>query len=148
MPITPVFEQPPVNPRGQTGIDWTDTLATLVEHPGEWARVDGPFTKTGNTSARLKSLKAWAAKDEVEVEVVSRQVPGGDRWIYARTVPAKAAAKPAPAPSTAETMPTPIAAPSPIHDDGTHTHQCDTCGDTFRTNTRLRQHQANAHKAS
>jgi hypothetical protein len=141
VPITPVFEQPPVNPRGQTGIDWTDTLAALVEHPGEWARVDGPFTKSGNTSARLKSLKAWAAKDEVEVEVVSRQVLGGDRWLYARTV-AKAAPAPTPAPAAA------VPPPSPIHDDGTHTHQCDTCGDTFRTNTRLRQHQANAHKAS
>lgn len=28
------------------------------------------------------------------------------------------------------------------------THQCDRCGAEFRTNIRLRQHQANAHKAS
>ena len=27
-------------------------------------------------------------------------------------------------------------------------HHCDTCGAEFRTNTRLRQHQANAHRAS
>ena len=86
--------------------------------------------RSSGRSAEVKS----AAKD-------------GQRWLYARTV-AKAAPKPAPTP---EPKPSPVAAvppPSPIHDDGTHAHQCDTCGDAFRTNTRLRQHQANAHKAS
>lgn len=145
MPITPVFEQPPVA-RHSRQLDWTEQLDALVAHPGEWAKVDGPFTNTGSMSARTKSLRSFAEQAEVRVETRTAKV-GAASWLYARTV-AKAAPKPAPAPSTAETMPTPIAAPSPIHDDGTRTHQCDTCGDSFHTNTRLRQHQANAHKAS
>lgn len=142
MPITPVFEQPPVNPRGATGIDWTDTLDALATKPGEWARVDGPWdiTKTGAASGRVKSLRKWGEAAGVEVEVKSA-AKDGQRWLYARTVPK---AKPAPAPAHVAAVPP----PSPIHDDGTHPHQCDTCGDTFRTNTRLRQHQANAHRAS
>lgn len=148
MPITPIFEQPPVNPRGATGIDWSEVIDALTANPGEWARVDGPFdpTKPGTTSARVKSLTKWGTAAGVTLEVKSA-AKDGQRWLYARTV-AKAAPKPAPAPAP---KPSPVAAvppPSPIHDDGTHAHQCDTCGDAFRTNTRLRQHQANAHKAS
>jgi len=153
VPITPVFEQPPVNPRGATGIDWSEVIDALTAQPGEWARVDGPFdpAKTGATSGRVKSLQKWGTTAGVTLEVKSA-AKDGQRWLYARTV-----AKPAPkvdwkaAAEKAEAKKAPVAtvpAPSPIHDDGTHAHQCDTCGDAFRTNLRLRQHQANAHKAS
>lgn len=85
MPITPVFEQPPVNPRGQTGIDWTDTVAALVEQPEQWARVDGPWdiTKRGAESGRVKSLRRWCAAAGVEVQVKSA-AKDGQRWLYAR----------------------------------------------------------------
>ena len=152
MPITPVFEQPPVARFGPQ-LDWTEQVEALKAHPGEWAKVDGPFPDKkggGKSSGRAKSITSFAKRVGVEVEVKTAKTPQG-RWVYARTV-TKAAPKPAPTPTAASTSPTrpvaTIAAPSPIHDDGTHTHQCPDCGDSFRTNTRLRQHQANAHKAS
>lgn len=146
MPITPVFEQPPVNPRGQKGIDWQPTLDALAEKPGEWARVDGPWPidKTGVVSSRLKSLRGWAKKVDLEVEVIST-AKDGQRWIYARTV-TKAAEKAAPTPA-----PKPVAAVPDVTTPRTEfggDHDCPTCDATFRTNIRLRQHQANAHKAS
>ena len=56
--------------------------------------------------------------------------------------------------STAETRPlaaapdpAPAKPPSPAGDFGGDL-ECDDCDAKFRTNTRLRQHQANAHKAS
>lgn len=154
MPITPIPEKPPVK-RARNAIDWTDTIDALQDDPGEWFKVDGPLA-SNKVNSREKSLAKFAEAAEVDIEVTHRNVDGA-HWIYARTVDAKAAPK-AP-PLAAVTAPrqttgaanggnTPASAPSPIHDDGTHPHQCDTCGDTFRTNTRLRQHQANAHKAS
>lgn len=142
MPITPVFEQPPV-PRPRNAIDWTEVIDALVEKPGEWARVDGPFgVSSGSCTGREKSLARFAVAAEVNVEIVHRTIDGA-QWIYARTRPGKPAKVDQPAPK-------PVAA-VPDHAPRTEfggDHDCSTCGATFRTNTRLRQHQANAHKAS
>ena len=83
MPITPVFEQPPVNHRGRKGIDWQPTIDALAEKPGEWARVDGPWPidKYAAASSRLKSLRGWAKKADLEVEAMSR-AKDGQRWVY------------------------------------------------------------------
>ena len=151
MPITPVFEQPPVNPRGPAGIDWTDTIAALVERPGEWARVDGPWPlkATGAASSRMKSLRKWGQRVEVAVEARTA-VKDGERWMYARVV---AETKPEPKakkdrPDSASGNVAPMRTPEAPRTEFGGDHDCDECGATFRTNTRLRQHQANAHKAS
>ncbi len=148
MPITPVFEQPPVNPRGPGGLDWTEVIDALAEHPGEWARVDGPYSGTGVASGRVKSIVKFAERAECTVEAKTAKREG-EQWLYARLVPAKAAPKA----RLNETTPKPVAdapdpAPSVPRTEFGGTHDCDTCGATFRTNIRLRQHQANAHKAS
>ena len=167
MPITPVFEQPPAVARTK-GIDWTDTIAALVEHPGEWAKVDGPFPddKSGRSKAlnHGASLRRFAARAGHTIET-QRGSKDGEAWLYARLVaedqaadepeqPEGKAAHPA-ASTTSPTKKTrPVAAvpdppKSPALDVlGDDALTCDICGDRFRTNTRLRQHQANAHKAS
>lgn len=161
MPITPVFEQPPVQRHNTRQIDWQPTLDALAERPGEWAKVDGPFkAKTGSAAARSKSLKKFADLAGVDVDVTHRKV-GDEQWLYARLVvedqaePEQPEAKAAhPAAGTAGKKDRPVAVVpdpprSPAMDDlGDDALTCDECGDKFRTNIRLRQHQANAHKAS
>lgn len=153
MPITPVFEQPPVNPRGATGIDWTDTLDALATKPGEWARVDGPFTRSGFGSGRVKSITKFAVRAGLNVEARLAK-KDGEQWLYARVLTAgveQPATKPQPAakakPVVAVPDPAPTKPPSPNGDFGGDL-ECDDCDAKFRTNTRLRQHQTNAHKAS
>lgn len=155
MPITPVFEQPPVNPVGPRGIDWTEVLDALAANPGEWARVDGPWvkTKTGTGSSRGKSLARFAerAGQRVETKLAKKD---GEQWLYARLVDEDQTEQP-PKPAAPKADPKPVAVvpdppakpPSPAGDFGGD-HECDDCDAKFRTNTRLRQHQANAHKAS
>lgn len=155
MPITPVFEQPPA-PVHTKGIDWTATVAALVEHPGEWAKVDGPFPDDKKGRANLgnhgQSLRKFGARGGHTIET-QRGLRDGQNWIYARLVPdakPKAQAKPEPAPKAERpvaVVPDPPRSPAmdDLDDDAL---TCDLCGDRFRTNTRLRQHQANAHKAS
>lgn len=133
MPITPVPETPPMK-IALNAIDWRATLDALADDPGEWFKVDGPL-KTSTVQGREKSLVKFATANGFEVEVTHRKVDGV-QWIYARLVPERPVA----------VVPDPPR--SPALDDAPHEHQCDLCGDTFRTNTRLRQHQANAHKAS
>lgn len=151
MPITPVFETPPVTAHTK-GIDWTEVLASLVEHPDEWARVDGPFPndKRGrsNASNHIRSLHTWATRADTAVET-RKAVKDGEVWVYARTITAAEPVKPAAgkaSPIAAVPDPKP-ATPNPAGEDGGDL-ECDTCGAGFRTNTRLRQHQANAHRAS
>lgn len=155
MPITPVFEQPPVT-RHTRQIDWQPTLDALAERPGEWAKVDGPFkAKTGSAAARSKSLKKFADLAGVDVDVTHRKV-GDEQWLYARLVVEDQAEPEQPEAKTAEvrrlgspTRAVPDPPRSPAMDDlGDDALTCDICGDRFRTNVRLRQHQANAHKAS
>lgn len=156
MPITPVFEQPPVTARRTGGIDWTEVLAALTEHPDEWARVDGPFPndKKGHSNAgnHGKSLRTWADRADTQVET-RKAVKDDEVWVYARTVD-DAAPTPAPAPTPAKKPPVAAvpnpnpATPNAGGDFDGGDHHCDTCGAEFRTNTRLRQHQANAHRAS
>lgn len=166
MPITPVHEQPPVA-QWRNGIDWTEQLAALVDQPGEWFKVDGPFGHAKNETGRIishrTSLRKFGEKRGHDLEITCPKVPG-DRWLYARLVvedqaePEQPEAKAA-HPAANATSPTkkdrPVAAvpdppkPSALDEsDETHPHHCDECGDRFRTNTRLRQHQAAAHKAS
>lgn len=147
MPITPIPEQLPLK-RPKNSIDWTDTLDALAGDPGEWFKVDGPL-RGAAVHAREKSLARFAAGNNLEVEVTHRNVDGA-HWIYARLVPAKTkpAPEPAPKPAARPVAPVPDPPTEAFNDpDSTHPHACDLCGDTFRTNTRLRQHQANAHKA-
>lgn len=165
MPITPVHEQPPVT-QSRNGIDWTEQLAALVDQPGEWFKVDGPFGHAKNETGRIishrTSLRKFGEKRGHDLEITCPKVPG-DRWLYARLVvedqaePEQPEAKAA-HPAANATSPTkkdrPVAAvpdppKSPAMDDlGDDALTCDICGDRFRTNVRLRQHQANAHKAS
>lgn len=146
MPITPVPETPPMK-IARNAIDWRATLDALADDPGEWFKVDGPLTSNA-VVGRERSLVKFAAAAGFEVEVTHRNVDGA-HWIYARLIP-KPAPKPAPAPKAApeQSDSAPVVRHPTALDDATHEHQCDLCGDTFRTNTRLRQHQANAHKAS
>lgn len=149
MPITPVFEQPPEAPR-TNGIDWTDVLPAIAGRPDEWARVDGPFPddKKGHSNAgnHGKSLRTWAARADIAVET-RKAVKDGEVWVYARTIEEPATAPtPAKKPAVAAVPGPP--APNAGGDFGGGDHHCDTCGAEFRTNTRLRQHQANAHRAS
>lgn len=113
MPITPVFEQPPVTAHTR-GIDWTDVLADLVEHPDEWARVDGPFPndKKGHSNAgnHGKSLRTWAERADTQVET-RKAVKDDEVWVYARTVE-EATPTPAPTPATAK-KPAVAAVPDP-----------------------------------
>lgn len=150
MPITPVPETPPMKV-ARNAIDWRPTLDALADDPGAWFKVDGPL-KSNTVQGREKSLASFATANGLVVEVTHRNVDGG-HWIYARLVPeAKPKPKPKPAPALraeASGVDLEPVVPHPTAlDDDTHEHQCDLCGDTFRTNTRLRQHQANAHKAS
>lgn len=153
MPITPVFEQPPVA-RHARQIDWQLVLDALATRPGDWAKVDGPFPNdnTGSITGRGKSLRKFAENADVTVETRTART-GDETWLYARTIE-EAATKPAPSPGTAPAKkPTVAAVPNPPApnadgDFGGGDHHCDTCGAEFRTNTRLRQHQANAHRAS
>lgn len=145
MPITPVPEKPPVK-RARNAIDWTEALDALTDNPGEWFKVDGPC-KSNATQSRERSLTRFAEAAGVTVEVTHRTVDGA-HWVYARTVEVQPEQAPQPKPKPVAAVPDPPAKPPSPNDDDTHAHQCDTCGDAFRTNTRLRQHQANAHKAS
>lgn len=131
MPITPVPETPPMK-IARNAIDWRPTLAALADDTGEWFKVDGPL-KSSAVSGREKSLKSFAEVNGFEVEVTHRNVDGA-QWVYARLAPD---AKPTPAPKVApgQSDPAPV-----VRHPATR--------DTFRTNIRLRQHQANAHKAS
>ena len=148
MPITPVHETPPMK-IARNAIDWRPTLDALVDDPGQWFKVDGPL-KTSAVSGREASLTKFAETNGFQVEVTHRNVDGG-QWLYARLVPdAKPQAKPDPAPKAdrpVAAVPDPPKSPAmdDLDDDAL---TCDICGDRFRTNTRLRQHQANAHKAS
>lgn len=148
MPITPVPETPPMKV-ARNAIDWRATLDALADDVGEWFKVDGPLTSRV-VAGREKSLVKFATANGLVVEVTHRSVDG-DQWIYARLVPdAKPKPKPAPAlrAEAAGVDLEPVVRHPTALDDDTHEHACDLCGDTFRTNTRLRQHQANAHKAS
>lgn len=165
MPITPVHEQPPVT-QSRNGIDWTEQLAALVDQPGEWFKVDGPFGHDKNDTSIINShrtsLRKFGEKRGHDIEIACPKVPG-DRWLYARLVvedqaepePEQPEAKAAhSAAGTAGKKDRPVAVVpdpprSPAMDDlGDDALTCDECGDKFRTNVRLRQHQANAHKAS
>ena len=143
MPITPVPEQPPAK-INRNAIDWRPTLDALADDTGEWFKVDGPL-KSNSVPGREKSLARFAQANGFAVEVTHRNVDGA-HWIYARLVPDAPKAKPKAAPEVRNPAPV-VRHPSALDDD-THEHACDLCGDTFRTNTRLRQHQANAHRAS
>lgn len=146
MPITPVPEKPPVK-RSRNSIDWTEALDALTDNPGEWFKVDGPC-KSNATQGRERSLTRFAAAQGVTVEVTHRGV-GGEQWIYARITDNHAEAEPpAPKPKPVAAVPDPPAKPPSPNGDFGGDHECDTCDAKFRTNTRLRQHQANAHKAS
>lgn len=141
MPITPVRENPP--PKfTRNSIDWTAALTALTDDPGVWYKIDGPL-KSQTRPGRQASFVKFAEVNECRVEAVHRN-DGGEQWIYARVavdVPA--------APKTASTAPpSPPSKPPSRNGDFGGTHECDGCGEQFRTNTRLRQHQANAHKAS
>lgn len=151
MPITPVFVDRPPAKISRNAIDWTEVLDALTERPGAWARVDGPLKKQ-TTDGRKKSLARHATAAGIALEIVDR-AEAGALWVYARTVD-EATPKPAPTPATAPAKKPAVAAvpnppaPNADGDFGGGDHHCDTCGAEFRTNTRLRQHQANAHRAS
>lgn len=148
MPITPVPETPPMK-IARNAIDWRPTLDALADDVGEWFKVDGPL-KSSAVAGREKSLASFATANGLGVEVTHRNVDGA-QWIYARLVPdAKPKPKPAPAlrAEAAGVDLEPVVRHPAALDDAPREHQCDLCGDTFRTNIRLRQHQANAHKAS
>lgn len=144
MPITPVPETPPMK-IARNAIDWRPTLDALADDPGEWFKVDGPL-ESNTVVGREKSLVKFADANGLGVEVTHRNVDGA-QWVYARLVPdAKPKASPAPKPKPETREPAPVVRhPATV---GDYPYACDLCGDTFRTNTRLRQHQANAHKAS
>ncbi len=145
MPITPVPEKPPVK-RSKNAIDWTEALAALTAQPGEWFKVDGPC-KSNATQSRERSLTRFAEAAGVTVEVTHRTVDGA-HWVYARTVEVQPEQAPQPKPKPVAAVPDPPAKPPSPNGDFGGDHKCDDCDAKFRTNSRLRQHQANAHKAS
>lgn len=145
MPITPVPEKPPVK-RARNAIDWTEALDALTDNPGEWFKVDGPC-KSNATQSRERSLTRFAEAAGVTVEVTHRTVDGA-HWVYARTVEVQPEQAPQPKPKPVAAVPDPPAKPPSPNGDFGGDHKCDDCGAKFRTNSRLRQHQANAHKAS
>lgn len=144
MPITPVFVERPPTKITRNAIDWTEVLDALTERPGAWARVDGPLKKQ-TADGRKKSLTRHATAAGITLEIVARTEDGA-LWVYARNRRRAPAPAPAKKPAVAAVPDPP--APNAGGDSGDGDHNCDTCGAGFRTNTRLRQHQANAHRAS